>query len=92
MAKITVTRRIDVNQLRSICIKYGLYTQGHNEAYSQMFDKARLASTDAEFTEVALDIWSHSDTEYLSSRDYTLETLCWYVFNDCVRTYINAED
>ena len=57
-----------------------------------MFAIARGARDDAGFLRVAKNIWEHSCTDDLTTAGFDFETLCWYVFNDCVRTYINAED
>lgn len=90
MAEITITRKLDIEALRSLCIRYNLYREGTNEQYSEMFAIARGAHTDEGFLRVAQNIWEHSCTDDLITAGFEYETLCWYVFNDCVRTYINA--
>lgn len=92
MAEIKITRKMDIEALRRLCIRYNLYREGTNEQYSEMFAMARGARTDEGFLEVAKNIWEHSHTEDLDAEDFDYEALCWYVFNDCVRTYINAEE
>lgn len=92
MAEIKITRKIDIEVLRSLCIRYNLYRKGTNEQYSEMFAIAKGARTDAGFLRVAQNIWEHSCTDDLITADFGYETLCWYIFNDCVRTYINAEE
>lgn len=88
MDGIKISRRLDTERLRSICIEYKLFTQGDNSAYMDMFQKARAATTDDDFIAVAEDIWEHSDQEKLSQEDFSLVSLIWYVFNECVRTNI----
>lgn len=92
MDDIRITRKMDIEALRSLCIRYNLYREGTNEQYSEMFAIARGARDDAGFLRVAKNIWEHSCTDDLITADFGYETLCWYVFNDCVRTYINAEE
>ena len=92
MQEIKITRKIDIEDLRSLCIRYNLYRNGTNEQYSEMFAIAKGARTDKEFLRVAKNIWEHSCIEDLITEDLGYETLCWYIFNVCVRVYINAEE
>lgn len=92
MDEIRVTRKMDIEELRSLCIRYNLYHKGTNEQYGEMFAIAKRSRTDDEFLRVAQNIWEHSSTDDPVTEGFDYEALCWYVFNDCVRTYINAEE
>lgn len=89
MENFKIIRRIDTERLRGICIEYRLFTEGNNDEYAAMFQKARKATTDDDFIEVAKDIWEHSNQEKLSAEDFSLLSLVWYVLNECVRTNID---
>lgn len=91
MDGIKIERKIDVNELRTVCIRYELYTRGTNEQYSDMFAQARSARTDEQFVSVAQDIWEHSDADDVDNNrsGFDFTTLLWYVLNDCVRTYVS---
>lgn len=89
MDNIKISRRIDTERLRSICIEYQLFTEGNNATYEEMFQQARQATTDEDFIAVAENIWEHSNQEKLTREDFSLVSLVWYVFNECVRTNID---
>lgn len=90
MEDIKIERKMDIGELRSVCIRYGLYTCGTNDQYSDMFVNARQARTDEEFVQVAKDIWQHSDAKQVFDEHdgFSFGTLLWYVLNDCVHTYV----
>lgn len=91
MDGIKIERKLNISELRGVCIRYGLYTWGSNENYSDMFTKAKSARTDNDFVKVAQDIWKHTNVDEVSQNHEGFEfmTLLWYVLNDCVHTYVN---
>lgn len=93
MESIKITRSLDVDNVRRICVRYNLYTLGSNEDYLKMFKMARSAKTDADFLKVADNIWQHSDGVALAKEDFEFTTLVWYILNDCCHANVksNAE-
>lgn len=88
MEEIRITRKLDGGKVRELCISYRLFTWGNNEEYSDMFNQIGRARTDADILAVAETIWEHSDTEFLETEGFDFKSLCWYLFNRCVITYI----
>lgn len=94
MSRIRISRQIDIAMLRTICLRFNLYTKGKPGEYDQMLLKAEEAATDEDFIQIAENIWRHTDI-YVVGRgygDFSFNRLLWYIFNDCVRTYVSAID
>lgn len=67
--EIKITRGIDREKVRQICIDYQYYTRGGSEAYSRMLGMAHKDMTDLEYFIMAEDIFNHSAVD-VSCKEY----------------------
>lgn len=89
MDNILITRKLSLERIRGVCVRYNLYTEGTDEEYSDMFGMASAARTDTDVLKVVQDIWEHSDKDELLREGLTIKSLAWYLFNECVVTHVN---
>ena len=92
---IKVTRWLDSNKIRQMCIRYRYYTCGDCASYDKMLDRA--VGLDADDLEAVLtiaeDIYEHStvkdDVEY-PKRD-CLEGLVNMLLSECVDMFVDID-
>lgn len=95
--KIKLTRILDADKVRDMCIRYRHYTRGDNEAYSKMLlfaDKVDADNTE-DMYKVAKDIYEHStiaetDTDY--TEDELVAGIMYGLYNECTYTLVDIED
>ena len=88
------TRRIDTDNVRSLCIRQDYYTRGTNEEYCKMFDMCKAGFG---ILAIASDILEHSNKERLMrqsgcSEKEVLENICFELINDCTYTTVSIEE
>ncbi len=81
---ITITRKVNNEKLRQLCIKYQLFTCGDNRAYCQMFEEAETI-TDDTVVALALFILDHSNT------DRPLTNICYLICTEAMSVYVDGE-
>lgn len=60
--RIKEIRRIDINKVRALCIRYNLYTMGTNQEYSDMLKMCKAKNVTAnQLFKIAKNIYDHSD-------------------------------
>lgn len=70
-------RKLNSDDLRTLCIKEQWYTRGNSDEYCELLssvDKMENVTTD-NIVEVATDIYSHSDFEDDKADGYTIEEI-----------------
>lgn len=89
-------RRIEIDKVRSMCIRNNYYTLGTCEEYAAMFELCRTENpTTQNFEEIAIDILGHSDAYSLTKRTglayrELLKCVMFELINDC--TIVHIED
>lgn len=87
-------RRIQVDKVRSMCIRNDYYTYGTNERYANMFEMCNVENpTLDDFAMIAEDIFDNSDRAGMKERTglSSLELVKGIIFeliNDCTIVYI----
>lgn len=87
-------RKINVDKVRSMCIRNDYYTHGTNRAYMAMFEKCRVENpTTEDFAIIAEDIFDNSDRAGMKERTglSSLELVKGIMFeliNDCTTVFI----
>lgn len=73
------TRRTTIDRIKSVCIKYGFYTDGSNEEYETLLSYGeKECITTGDIITMAVDIWVHSYTV-----DMSVETVMNIIANEC---------
>lgn len=91
-------RKINVDKVRSMCIRNDYYTEGTNRAYMAMFEMCKTVNpTTDDFEKIATDIMEHSDTCDWSERTglpelAMIECIMFELINDCTITTIWQDD
>ncbi len=84
--EINVERRWSELSVRSMCIKYRLYTAGDCESYRRMLDNVEeMSPTPENMYMVAKDIYEHSD-------DQTITNVMFLLEKDAVDTFFEIGD
>ena len=60
---VQVTRRLDRDIVRDLCIKHDYYTMGDVREYDRLLDMIPLEPTDEDFIDIAKDIYRHTDID-----------------------------
>lgn len=92
---LKILKVVNSNNVRSLCVKRNLYTEGTNEEYSSMLSKCREATTDEELLNIGIDIWEHSNVEDITADslgEYTKTTMLYELFEECVKTIFTEDD
>ena len=91
-------RKIEIDKVRSLCIRNNYYTEGTCEQYAAMFELCRTVNpTTDDFEEIATDIMEHSNTGDWSERLglpelAMIECIMFELINDCTITTIWQDD
>lgn len=83
---ITVTRRIDRDIVRNLCIQKNYYTRGDVREYDRLLDLIPLEPSDKDFEDIAYNIYRHSDIdricgEYGCDEATALESILFELYN-----------
>ena len=87
-------RKIQIDKVRSMCIRNDYYTHGTCEEYAEMFEACNVENpTTEDFAEIATDILYHSDKRKMKeSTGLSIQELrkciMFELINDCTITYI----
>ena len=88
------TRKIQIDKVRSMCIRNDYYTHGTCEEYAEMFEMCKVENpTTEDFAEIATDILYHSDKRKMKestglSMQESRKCIMFELINDCTITYI----
>jgi len=92
MKKVNENKVWSSSKVMAMCVHYGYYTFGDNEAYGKMLEYVRTHKpTTAAILEVAKDIVVHSTTEDGVSDELILEVM-YELANEVVTTCYTTED
>ena len=88
------TRKIQIDKVRSMCIRNDYYTHGTCEEYAEMFEMCKVENpTTEDFAEIATDILYHSDKRKMKestglSMQELRKCIMFELINDGTITYI----
>lgn len=89
------TVRINDDKVRATCIKQNWYTMGTCEEYENLLlNLCKDNATDEDVMAVVYDIAEHTNLDricrdYGSSEQEVIENIAFYIFNDCLTTFID---
>ena len=97
--EMKVTRKCFADKVRQMCINHNYYTQGDCLAYDrllQFVDKDLDANNEVQMTEVAQNIYNHSNInkmmeEYNCTEEDILVGILFNLYNDCTMTFVTWE-
>lgn len=87
-------RRINVDKVRSMCIRNDYYTHGTCGEYADMFEMCEVENpTTEDFAEIATNIFYHSDKRKLKestglSVQELRKCIMFELINDCTTVFI----
>lgn len=92
---MTKTTRINSDKVRHTCINQNWYTIGTCEEYENLLNNLcdKDNATDEEVMTVVYDIAKHTNLdricrEYGTGEAEVIENIAFYIYNDCLTTFI----
>ena len=84
MKQYKETRKMPMDRLRNLCIKYNWYTHGNTEEYNNLLTMTKVENITTEtLVEMANNIFEHSKVDYeVTTILFELSLICYSIFEE----------